>query len=594
MASLIKFKIRFLDGLKRDEFKLMEELSSVTPLNIKDIFLTGEGAVANVGSYQELENLLTDESTNKLSTLKLKVTPYPDYKSECTVFIPKVKHFISNSPAEHLIHQINESNTQIKACEVVYLKGKNYKQGDRMNLKIVFATPSNANLIFSNGLSIGIMNIEPQHIFKEEYIHLNQCFRCFAFDHVVRDCPAPSPTCSTCSGTHHFKTCTNKNKILCCLCGGNHIAVSHQCPVRKKVLVEIRKQKLNPDSSDKPSAKVIPKAPITDHNSNTFPTLPDSKPNAWTPKVLQTPQTLTGATSAQGDQYQNHHSQPPKTPKEPSQQSNPQVIIHTPPPSSELKDHEWEIRLDLWKALANRIAGPDHLKYVLIINSFLTQYNLSPIELPDIVLDIINNKPQEHTTSITNPEESLANSNNDIGNLNQTLEPNNSVNEPKLNQSLNNSVSEPDLNQSPAPSNNICELSRLDSSNDVPTQFTPNQITSSPNQVTSSPNLDNLPTQITPNIVNSTPKSASKKQPSRTSSMESGPSYHLQLSESGAESGDDLLTTVIENVSKKVLISPSSTTSISSHGSRYDLRSRNNSPSSSLSSEEPNDIDIDN
>ena len=40
LASSLKLRVRFLDNLKRDEFVLMRQLNSITPLNIVDIFIT--------------------------------------------------------------------------------------------------------------------------------------------------------------------------------------------------------------------------------------------------------------------------------------------------------------------------------------------------------------------------------------------------------------------------------------------------------------------------------------------------------------------------------------------------------------------------
>ena len=55
----VRFKVTALDGLKRNEFLLMNQLNSVTPLNISDVFHGNNADIVTIASYDQLEKLLS-------------------------------------------------------------------------------------------------------------------------------------------------------------------------------------------------------------------------------------------------------------------------------------------------------------------------------------------------------------------------------------------------------------------------------------------------------------------------------------------------------------------------------------------------------
>ena len=74
---------------------------------------------------------------------------------------------------------------------------------------------------------------------------LTQCYKCFSFNHIARNC-AKNRVCPFCCGYHEEKDCEIKknnetNKFKCVNCDGNHSAVSKECNVYKKVVTSREK-----------------------------------------------------------------------------------------------------------------------------------------------------------------------------------------------------------------------------------------------------------------------------------------------------------------------------------------------------------------
>ncbi|KAJ2954742.1 hypothetical protein O0L34_g3045 [Tuta absoluta] len=76
-----------------------------------------------------------------------------------------------------------------------------------------------------------------------EYVApLLQCYKCFKFNHGAKFCKG-TQVCSICALEHHFSQCTVKSddtKIKCINCGGAHLAIARQCPVKQAKIEEKR------------------------------------------------------------------------------------------------------------------------------------------------------------------------------------------------------------------------------------------------------------------------------------------------------------------------------------------------------------------
>lgn len=72
---------------------------------------------------------------------------------------------------------------------------------------------------------------------------LVQCFKCLKFNHSAKVCRAVQ-MCSSCAGQHSYKEC-DVDTIMCINCGGNHLAISRNCPIKRKKMEEKRNKYLN-------------------------------------------------------------------------------------------------------------------------------------------------------------------------------------------------------------------------------------------------------------------------------------------------------------------------------------------------------------
>jgi hypothetical protein len=85
---------------------------------------------------------------------------------------------------------------------------------------------------------------------------VKQCLKCMKFNHIAKFCKN-NETCSICSGNHNFKQC-DKSKTQCANCGGDHIAISTTCPLKKQKLEENKIKAKNARYSDLFSAAQFP------------------------------------------------------------------------------------------------------------------------------------------------------------------------------------------------------------------------------------------------------------------------------------------------------------------------------------------------
>ena len=355
-----RFKVKFLDGKKREECQLMEQLNSVVPLILTDCVIARDGANLAMNSIEDLDKLLSEESETKLNELHLKITPPINYRSERTVFVPKPRPFITNKTHQALIHSINNSNDDLVSEAVAYVRSINHKQGDRLNLKVTFKA-------FDSGFFVGRMLIPSEYVFMEDFVRVTQCIRCFSFQHTVNFCPAPQPFCSYCDGNHNHSSCPDKedpSKLKCHNCSEKHLAVSAACIKRKEVIKSIRDARrakaANAGSSNLPTtsggaASAGSTAMGFSGNSGEgldrgaiFPSLPKSKPNAWTAPVLSEPSTSYAHVSGIGVSHASDDTNADQT----NSSSRPAPLQNVPsqsdvPLADQFKSNEWKVQLYL-------------------------------------------------------------------------------------------------------------------------------------------------------------------------------------------------------------------------------------------------------
>ena len=144
-----------------------------------------------------------------------------------------------------------------------------------------FRSVAEAEKVLKEGLSVKGFILPDWALENEIYTKIRQCMKCYKYDHYSSSCSEPLKVCSTCGNTgHRYNQCTVKNpsQYKCCICKGNHKAVSGACNDRKKAIRE-EKQRL--------------KAPKPTSRANT--SVREGSSSEQTPQVHGSRQTSTSA-----------------------------------------------------------------------------------------------------------------------------------------------------------------------------------------------------------------------------------------------------------------------------------------------------------
>lgn len=103
---------------------------------------------------------------------------------------------------------------------------------------------------------------------------VSQCLRCLRYGHIGKFCKN-SQKCTICGEEHLYRDCPKDPKeAICVHCSGNHIAISSDCPIKKKKIEENRTKYQKVAYADL-------------FNEKSFPTLNKSKPTDNIKNLLQ-------------------------------------------------------------------------------------------------------------------------------------------------------------------------------------------------------------------------------------------------------------------------------------------------------------------
>lgn len=101
-----------------------------------------------------------------------------------------------------------------------------------------------AKRALENGMFILFQYMLPRFVEKDIFINLVPCYRCYKYDHLVKDCKEDDTykACSeSASKDHTYKDC-RENAKKCLNCNGNHRTLAAKCPTRKKIIKERSKE----------------------------------------------------------------------------------------------------------------------------------------------------------------------------------------------------------------------------------------------------------------------------------------------------------------------------------------------------------------
>lgn len=103
----------------------------------------------------------------------------------------------------------------------------------------------NVSMVPTQTVAVTFASIQlPEYVTLDHWRHevgiyvppVKQCLRCMKFGHIAKYCKN-NEVCSICAEAHNFKNCS-KAKTQCANCGGDHVAISAVCPIKKQKIEE--------------------------------------------------------------------------------------------------------------------------------------------------------------------------------------------------------------------------------------------------------------------------------------------------------------------------------------------------------------------
>lgn len=216
------------------ENKEKEKIGNKNPIKLTNLFtenVKGITSVYRVNAYKIGVTFKTAASANSF----LKLDSFLQ-KNKLRAFIPAHKvekvGVIRYVPTD----MSNEEIYRNISCDADVISVKRFMRRDAEKTLVPTTTIA---ITFST-------SVLPMHVYLKLYRYevteyvppLIQCYKCFKFNHSAKVCRG-SQMCSCCAGNHFYKECDSKT-IKCINCGGDHLAISRDCPIKQKKLQEKR------------------------------------------------------------------------------------------------------------------------------------------------------------------------------------------------------------------------------------------------------------------------------------------------------------------------------------------------------------------
>ena len=400
MANRIKFD--FLRNLRKTEMELLELITSICPeLTPIDCFLARSHGLITFSRNQSTTILFTPETLQKFDRHNVKPRPPKAYYVEKSIFVSNVRPYITCLSAKELIANFNNLNEDLTAESIFTITTNN---PNRAILKITLVSKEQVERALVQGLWLRGMKFEPENIQKEKENKVNQCYKCFSFEHSTKNCKQPNQICSICTENHNYRDCTAKddpNKIKCNNCGGKHISIARSCPTRKQKIQHqqqleqvLQQQQMQQQQTNQPPQI----------NLNNFPPLhPTTKNQPNSNQQIPQQTTSTNNPTAHVNHYPSTNNPTVHVNHYPSPNNSTANVKHYPSTNNNFEEHEWEMKLTITDTFAKMCAKGNPETYLKIMNTFLTSVGLTPLNISntDTELQQAQTSPSKEDPTIT-------------------------------------------------------------------------------------------------------------------------------------------------------------------------------------------------
>ena len=239
MAKFGKILLKERKGVKRAErsevFLAVQKELKVPLTGLKP---TNAGYVAFTERESDIDKLLTKKANEIIKKLGLETNVPPKVRAQRSVICRQLDPHVGARTADEIKTEINSSNSSLTVEQII--KFRDYTHV----FKIEFETTDMAERAAMHGILSFNVKISPAQIEREKHYDILICFNCYKLDaHTQAYCDVPRrDVCSECSGNHNYRDCTSEYK-KCLNCEGPHRTMAMICPVRKRIIESIKRQR---------------------------------------------------------------------------------------------------------------------------------------------------------------------------------------------------------------------------------------------------------------------------------------------------------------------------------------------------------------
>ena len=185
-----------------------------------------------------VEKLLSMESKSIFQQHGFEIQNPPEYNAMRTITARYVDRHVSEHREVDIKENIEKENIWAKVEEVIKIPNNPHI------LKVRFETTHMAKKAIDNGILMLHQSIPPKYVEREIFINLTPCYRCYSYDHQIKECDKDETykACSECSSKEHtYKDCKETTK-KCLNCHLEHRTLAAKCQIRKDIIKKRTKE----------------------------------------------------------------------------------------------------------------------------------------------------------------------------------------------------------------------------------------------------------------------------------------------------------------------------------------------------------------
>lgn len=183
-------------------------------------------------SDDDVDLISSNEIINKLKRDSFEVVVPPPLRAKKSIIIRRLDHEITSFSNDEIKAEIEDKNIWSKVDEVVKMKNIAHM------MKVRVRDIAMARKAINSELCLFGYHLSTSQIEQEEFFSITPCWRCYKYDHNVRDCTMTDIKCSECAESGHtFRECKNRSRPKCLNCEGQHRTPAAACPISETTLL---------------------------------------------------------------------------------------------------------------------------------------------------------------------------------------------------------------------------------------------------------------------------------------------------------------------------------------------------------------------